>query len=157
MQNKLSPVFPISISLKWQICMMVRKLICVGILNLYLGTRSFHSYKRNGRPRGHCRESGNQCTYSPGELLQFSFLPLQSSIQISNCYLFHFQMCLQGLTREIWVFISCFLLALFEDFKGPLHSDYTFDWDRMLQAQGETGVFLQYTHARLCRCVFISH
>ncbi|XP_049445193.1 probable arginine--tRNA ligase, mitochondrial [Epinephelus fuscoguttatus] len=37
-----------------------------------------------------------------------------------------------------------------QDFKGPLHSDYTFDWDRMLQAQGETGVFLQYTHARLC-------
>ncbi|KAL7388170.1 hypothetical protein ABVT39_008510 [Epinephelus coioides] len=37
-----------------------------------------------------------------------------------------------------------------QDFKGPLQSDYTFDWDRMLQAQGETGVFLQYTHARLC-------
>uniref|UniRef100_A0AAQ4QJ00 Probable arginine--tRNA ligase, mitochondrial n=1 Tax=Gasterosteus aculeatus aculeatus TaxID=481459 RepID=A0AAQ4QJ00_GASAC len=27
--------------------------------------------------------------------------------------------------------------------------NYTFDWDRMLQAQGDTGVFLQYTHARL--------
>uniref|UniRef100_A0A8C4ICC9 Probable arginine--tRNA ligase, mitochondrial n=1 Tax=Dicentrarchus labrax TaxID=13489 RepID=A0A8C4ICC9_DICLA len=38
-----------------------------------------------------------------------------------------------------------------QDFKGPLQSDYTFDWDRMLQAQGDTGVFLQYTHARLCR------
>lgn len=37
-----------------------------------------------------------------------------------------------------------------QDFKGPLQSDYTFDWDRMLQAQGDTGVFLQYTHARLC-------
>nr|XP_033504612.1 probable arginine--tRNA ligase, mitochondrial [Epinephelus lanceolatus] len=37
-----------------------------------------------------------------------------------------------------------------QDFKGPLQSDYTFDWDRMLQAQGETGVFFQYTHARLC-------
>ncbi|TDH00571.1 hypothetical protein EPR50_G00189930 [Perca flavescens] len=36
-----------------------------------------------------------------------------------------------------------------QDFKGPLLSDYTFDWDRMLQAQGDTGVFLQYTHARL--------
>uniref|UniRef100_A0A8C9ZM26 Probable arginine--tRNA ligase, mitochondrial n=1 Tax=Sander lucioperca TaxID=283035 RepID=A0A8C9ZM26_SANLU len=40
-----------------------------------------------------------------------------------------------------------------QDFKGPLLSDYTFDWDRMLQAQGDTGVFLQYTHARLCRSV----
>ncbi|XP_041831294.1 probable arginine--tRNA ligase, mitochondrial [Melanotaenia boesemani] len=37
-----------------------------------------------------------------------------------------------------------------QDFKGPLQSDYKFDWDRMLQAQGDTGVFLQYTHARLC-------
>ncbi|XP_039981951.1 probable arginine--tRNA ligase, mitochondrial [Xiphias gladius] len=37
-----------------------------------------------------------------------------------------------------------------QDFKGPLHTDYKFDWDRMLQAQGDTGVFLQYTHARLC-------
>uniref|UniRef100_A0A3B4AJQ7 Probable arginine--tRNA ligase, mitochondrial n=1 Tax=Periophthalmus magnuspinnatus TaxID=409849 RepID=A0A3B4AJQ7_9GOBI len=38
-----------------------------------------------------------------------------------------------------------------QDFKGPLQSDYSFDWDRILQAQGDTGVFLQYTHARLCR------
>uniref|UniRef100_A0A8C8G8D0 Probable arginine--tRNA ligase, mitochondrial n=1 Tax=Oncorhynchus tshawytscha TaxID=74940 RepID=A0A8C8G8D0_ONCTS len=37
-----------------------------------------------------------------------------------------------------------------QDFKGPLGSDYKFDWDRILQAQGDTGVFLQYTHARLC-------
>uniref|UniRef100_A0A7N8YEE4 Probable arginine--tRNA ligase, mitochondrial n=1 Tax=Mastacembelus armatus TaxID=205130 RepID=A0A7N8YEE4_9TELE len=39
---------------------------------------------------------------------------------------------------------------LVQDFRGPLLSDYRFDWDRMLQAQGDTGVFLQYTHARLC-------
>ncbi|XP_056150625.1 probable arginine--tRNA ligase, mitochondrial [Lampris incognitus] len=37
-----------------------------------------------------------------------------------------------------------------QDFRGPLESDYKFDWDRMLQARGDTGVFLQYTHARLC-------
>ncbi|KAM9355296.1 putative arginine--tRNA ligase, mitochondrial [Pholidichthys leucotaenia] len=37
-----------------------------------------------------------------------------------------------------------------QDFKGPLLSDYRFDWNQMLQAQGDTGVFLQYTHARLC-------
>uniref|UniRef100_A0A667Z8S7 Probable arginine--tRNA ligase, mitochondrial n=1 Tax=Myripristis murdjan TaxID=586833 RepID=A0A667Z8S7_9TELE len=42
-----------------------------------------------------------------------------------------------------------------QDFKGPLRSDYKFDWERMLQAQGDTGVFLQYSHARLCR--FTSH
>ncbi|XP_056261548.1 probable arginine--tRNA ligase, mitochondrial isoform X2 [Seriola aureovittata] len=40
-----------------------------------------------------------------------------------------------------------------QDFKGPLLSDYKFDWDRMLQAQGDTGVFLQYTHARLCSLI----
>uniref|UniRef100_A0A669F5Y2 Probable arginine--tRNA ligase, mitochondrial n=1 Tax=Oreochromis niloticus TaxID=8128 RepID=A0A669F5Y2_ORENI len=39
---------------------------------------------------------------------------------------------------------------IIQDFKGPLQSDYKFDWDQMLQAQGDTGVFLQYTHARLC-------
>uniref|UniRef100_A0A4W4HMJ1 Probable arginine--tRNA ligase, mitochondrial n=1 Tax=Electrophorus electricus TaxID=8005 RepID=A0A4W4HMJ1_ELEEL len=37
-----------------------------------------------------------------------------------------------------------------QDFKGPLISDYKFNWDQVLQAQGDTGVFLQYTHARLC-------
>ncbi|XP_078255933.1 putative arginine--tRNA ligase, mitochondrial [Rhinoraja longicauda] len=37
-----------------------------------------------------------------------------------------------------------------QDFKGPLLSDYEFDWDRVLQSQGDTGVYLQYTHARLC-------
>ncbi|XP_034018308.1 probable arginine--tRNA ligase, mitochondrial [Thalassophryne amazonica] len=37
-----------------------------------------------------------------------------------------------------------------QDFKGPLLSDYKFDWTRMLQAKGDTGVFLQYTHSRLC-------
>ncbi|XP_062857106.1 probable arginine--tRNA ligase, mitochondrial [Trichomycterus rosablanca] len=36
-----------------------------------------------------------------------------------------------------------------QDFKGRLISDYKFDWERVLQAQGDTGVFLQYTHARL--------
>uniref|UniRef100_A0A8C5G4E7 Probable arginine--tRNA ligase, mitochondrial n=1 Tax=Gouania willdenowi TaxID=441366 RepID=A0A8C5G4E7_GOUWI len=40
-----------------------------------------------------------------------------------------------------------------QDFKGPLLSDYRFDWDRMLQAQGDTGVFMQYTHARLLHCI----
>lgn len=37
-----------------------------------------------------------------------------------------------------------------QDFKGPLLADYEFDWDRVLQSQGDTGVYLQYTHARLC-------
>nr|XP_015209144.1 PREDICTED: probable arginine--tRNA ligase, mitochondrial [Lepisosteus oculatus] len=41
------------------------------------------------------------------------------------------------------------VLPHFQDFKGPLLSDYRFDWDRVLQSQGDTGVFLQYTHARL--------
>ncbi|KAM9778487.1 putative arginine--tRNA ligase, mitochondrial isoform 1-T1 [Syngnathus typhle] len=40
-----------------------------------------------------------------------------------------------------------------QDFKGPLQGDYKFDWDKMLQTQGDTGVFLQYTHARLCSLI----
>ncbi|KAJ6665787.1 hypothetical protein lerEdw1_001259 [Lerista edwardsae] len=36
-----------------------------------------------------------------------------------------------------------------QDFRGLLSSDYQFSWDRVLQSQGDTGVFMQYTHARL--------
>ncbi|XP_071948362.1 probable arginine--tRNA ligase, mitochondrial [Antedon mediterranea] len=36
-----------------------------------------------------------------------------------------------------------------QDFKFKLTSDYRFEWDRALQDNGNTGVFLQYTHARL--------
>ncbi|XP_029451298.1 probable arginine--tRNA ligase, mitochondrial isoform X2 [Rhinatrema bivittatum] len=38
---------------------------------------------------------------------------------------------------------------IIQDFRGPLLSDYRFDWDWALQSRGDTGVFLQYTHARL--------
>ncbi|XP_048350728.1 probable arginine--tRNA ligase, mitochondrial isoform X2 [Sphaerodactylus townsendi] len=38
---------------------------------------------------------------------------------------------------------------IIQDFKGLLSSDYQFSWDRVLQSQGDTGVFVQYTHARL--------
>ncbi|NXU59704.1 SYRM protein, partial [Turnix velox] len=39
---------------------------------------------------------------------------------------------------------------IIQDFRGLLSSDYQFNWDRALQSRGDTGVFLQYTHARLC-------
>uniref|UniRef100_A0A2K5ZCG2 Probable arginine--tRNA ligase, mitochondrial n=1 Tax=Mandrillus leucophaeus TaxID=9568 RepID=A0A2K5ZCG2_MANLE len=38
---------------------------------------------------------------------------------------------------------------IIQDFKGLLLSDYKFSWDRVFQSRGDTGVFLQYTHARL--------
>ncbi|XP_004673733.1 PREDICTED: probable arginine--tRNA ligase, mitochondrial [Condylura cristata] len=38
---------------------------------------------------------------------------------------------------------------IIQDFKGLLLSDYQFSWDRVFQNRGDTGVFLQYTHARL--------
>ncbi|XP_069660923.1 probable arginine--tRNA ligase, mitochondrial isoform X2 [Haliaeetus albicilla] len=40
---------------------------------------------------------------------------------------------------------------IIQDFRGLLSSDYQFSWDRALQSRGDTGVFLQYTHARLHR------
>ncbi|XP_057646492.1 probable arginine--tRNA ligase, mitochondrial isoform X3 [Chionomys nivalis] len=40
---------------------------------------------------------------------------------------------------------------IIQDFKGLLLSDYQFSWDRVFQSRGDTGVFLQYTHARLYR------
>ncbi|NXB10714.1 SYRM protein, partial [Cnemophilus loriae] len=38
---------------------------------------------------------------------------------------------------------------IIQDFRGLLSSGYQFSWDRALQSRGDTGVFLQYTHARL--------
>uniref|UniRef100_A0A8D2KWH8 Probable arginine--tRNA ligase, mitochondrial n=1 Tax=Varanus komodoensis TaxID=61221 RepID=A0A8D2KWH8_VARKO len=38
---------------------------------------------------------------------------------------------------------------IIQDFRGLLLSDYQFSWDHVLQSRGDTGVFLQYTHARL--------
>nr|XP_044994795.1 probable arginine--tRNA ligase, mitochondrial isoform X3 [Jaculus jaculus] len=38
---------------------------------------------------------------------------------------------------------------IIQDFRGLLLSDYQFCWDRVFQSRGDTGVFLQYTHARL--------
>lgn len=38
---------------------------------------------------------------------------------------------------------------ILQDLKTSLLSDYEFDWERVLASQGDTGVFLQYTHARL--------
>ncbi|XP_071818732.1 probable arginine--tRNA ligase, mitochondrial [Apostichopus japonicus] len=38
---------------------------------------------------------------------------------------------------------------ILQDLKASLISDYKFDWERILESQGDTGVFLQYTHARL--------
>ncbi|KAF4025233.1 hypothetical protein G4228_017253 [Cervus hanglu yarkandensis] len=40
---------------------------------------------------------------------------------------------------------------IIQDFRGFLLSDYQFSWDRVFQSRGDTGVFLQYTHARLHR------
>ncbi|KAJ8026866.1 putative arginine--tRNA ligase, mitochondrial [Holothuria leucospilota] len=38
---------------------------------------------------------------------------------------------------------------ILQDLKSTLIADYKFDWDKVLESQGDTGVFLQYTHARL--------
>ncbi|XP_046287680.1 probable arginine--tRNA ligase, mitochondrial isoform X3 [Marmota monax] len=38
---------------------------------------------------------------------------------------------------------------IIQDFRGLLLSDYQFSWGRVFQSRGDTGVFLQYTHARL--------
>ncbi|CAH0545875.1 unnamed protein product [Brassicogethes aeneus] len=43
--------------------------------------------------------------------------------------------------------ISCVIV---NDLKQRRQKDYEFDWDRVLQVQGDTGVKFQYTHCRLC-------
>ncbi|KAL8601058.1 hypothetical protein ACOMHN_040759 [Nucella lapillus] len=37
-----------------------------------------------------------------------------------------------------------------QDLKGRRLNNYTFSWDRMLSFSADSGVFLQYAHARLC-------
>lgn len=40
--------------------------------------------------------------------------------------------------------------VIVNDLKQRRQRDYTFDWDKALQMNGDTGVKLQYTHCRLC-------
>lgn len=40
------------------------------------------------------------------------------------------------------------------DLKSRRHKDYTWDWEVVTKSQGDTGIMIQYTHARLCRYVF---
>ena len=37
------------------------------------------------------------------------------------------------------------------DMKYRRVSDYKFDWDRIMKINGETGIALQYSYARLCK------
>lgn len=39
---------------------------------------------------------------------------------------------------------------LIQDMKSKRGKDYAFSWDRMTDTRGDTGVFLQYAHARVC-------
>eukprot|EP00055_Hartaetosiga_balthica_P011915 m.55908 g.55908 ORF g.55908 m.55908 type:complete len:658 (+) comp7776_c0_seq3:1235-3208(+) len=59
----------------------------------------------------------------------------------------------QALSSEEMDFVADELAlssVLVQDLKAKRIKNYTFDWNRMLQTTGDTGVFLQYTHARLC-------
>lgn len=38
-----------------------------------------------------------------------------------------------------------------QDLKQKRQRHYPFDWNKMLQFKGNTGVYLQYAHARLCK------
>ena len=40
--------------------------------------------------------------------------------------------------------------VIFNDLKNSRIRDITFDWDEIINFNGETGVYLQYTHARAC-------
>ncbi|XP_049851708.1 probable arginine--tRNA ligase, cytoplasmic isoform X1 [Schistocerca gregaria] len=40
--------------------------------------------------------------------------------------------------------------VIVQDLSAHRARDYSFDWKRMTRSEGSTGVYLQYTHARLC-------
>ena len=39
---------------------------------------------------------------------------------------------------------------IFADLSAKRHKDVVFDWNEALNFDGETGPYVQYTHARLC-------
>ncbi len=40
--------------------------------------------------------------------------------------------------------------VIFQELSNNRIKDYVFDWDRVLNFEGETGPYVQYTHARAC-------
>ena len=40
--------------------------------------------------------------------------------------------------------------VVFQELSNSRIKDYTFSWDRTLSFEGETGPYVQYTHARCC-------
>ena len=40
---------------------------------------------------------------------------------------------------------------LVNDMRRKRTANYAFDWEQVLRQKGETGIALQYAHARLCR------
>lgn len=53
----------------------------------------------------------------------------------------------EKLERALQLGISSIFFA---DLKNNRQKDVIFDWDEVLEPKGETGVYLQYAHARLC-------
>ena len=43
--------------------------------------------------------------------------------------------------------------VIVSDLQRSRAKDYSFDWDKILSFTGDTGPFLQITHARLCRYI----
>lgn len=43
--------------------------------------------------------------------------------------------------------------VIINDLKQRRQRDYEFDWNKLLQVNGDTGIKLQYTHCRLCSLV----
>lgn len=71
-----------------------------------------------------------------------------------NCFLFYYYLYILATKVSITntdvsdaLGISCVII---NDLKQRRQKDYDFDWDKVLQAKGDTGIKLQYTHCRLC-------
>ena len=45
------------------------------------------------------------------------------------------------------------IAVIVSDLQRSRAKDYSFDWDKILSFTGDTGPFLQITHARLCRYI----
>ena len=56
----------------------------------------------------------------------------------------------EGVDREALAEQVGISAVLVNDFKNHRERDMVFDWDQALNFEGETGPYLQYTHARIC-------
>lgn len=99
--------------------------------------------------------------YSGNELFKFQMASFNKIIQkyvwefsvhFFKNYLLFYLLIATKIVNELEVADRLAVSAVVvQDLKGQRLSNYNFSWDRMLNFSADSGIFIQYAHARLCR------